>query len=1075
MERHGKRRLLAFLLAVLCLVNTGCQSIVLNADLSKATAEDRKTPLDIMVEENKKNAEAAQSDLKNAVSVQKSEDDYKKYDIGGTEAFYILPTGTPLPDMLLDFKVLDLVNGTTTIYAYQALYHHADETGFGGCDAEGKREPYQDVLSVNTSDIKYLVTVLMAYNTKTQQYRVFHLSLRECTAAYQKTEGVETLVVTPTVEESTGLIDGTGAEIRTTSFADSNDFYNIFTQKVNDNCYMIYEDGIAYFYDRSGSPIDTYNVSTMLDEIPIADADKGKYTYNILKVVCDRNRYMYTLVNAEKKTLNLDHDIEESELESNESGSDTYQMLLCNFSMDVGLHTAEDGTVKGYFISDNLNYNKQVAAWKKDDGTTIDLGTRNDLGERDTDALYQVARSKAITAEQAKADENVNKFDTYRYDEEDMNVKLYAKSKDILNRMYSVNPEFFSTNIYKAGAVAYYAYFETTGLENAVNDKEYAKGDTRLLLKYYGDEFLKIESKLESQTLVKEQQTKTVTLKWEVVKSTTDATTGLTTEQSELHYADVQLRENFDKCYKTCFPNDVFASLVDWRKTSGDIAACNDSGVIRYYTNTIGNDTERSTMLWQTASGNSIDGYEFTTDGRARNLYMYRLSKQTSDTAASASKENTAFVMTGDKNLLVVRRSNEKQNDGTEKMVTRNWEISNRYLSFGFEVESSGMELLNQMKVSQLTGETVLSVEDDDAVDNYLDIGIAFGKANTNDIYLAGLTSGIVRYQLGNSAVIGQDANKKDIHASSQISAYPYYGLWMNEPEKGKDTSCMAIGYQTNTYSYDDKDLYRAKLYTVKLADDSATSNMFLSILNKYPALQTAVMESDEKWNKLVAALGIDSDWKKTGKENTKTLRSYYNYLIQNEKNQKEAINLFLKLMNCSDEKKKTYASKTEFVEELKACYYPSDLEDLMVKYINDLYPEAAKNITVSDYEVLKGAENVVDQAAASVTASADESSDEKADENAVDSAENASGLTEEEQAQLKAQQEEQKKQQQEIERRSKIIQNVKQAGGYLENEKTRADWDNKLNEIINNLHGEFDTKEPGTGAQTNTGTQTNS
>jgi malate synthase len=162
-------------------------------------------------------------------------------------------------------------------------------------------------------------------------------------------------------------------------------------------------------------------------------------------------------------------------------------------------------------------------------------------------------------------------------------------------------------------------------------------------------------------------------------------------------------------------------------------------------------------------------------------------------------------------------------------------------------------------------------------------------------------------------------------------------------------------------------------------------------------------------------------------------------------------------------------------VEELKACYYPSDLEDLMVKYINDLYPEAAKNITVSDYEVLKGAENVVDQAAASVTASADESSDEKADENAVDSAENASGLTEEEQAQLKAQQEEQKKQQQEIERRSKIIQNVKQAGGYLENEKTRADWDNKLNEIINNLHGEFDTKEPGTGAQTNTGTQTNS
>jgi hypothetical protein len=283
--------------------------------------------------------------------------------------------------------------------------------------------------------------------------------------------------------------------------------------------------------------------------------------------------------------------------------------------------------------------------------------------------------------------------------------------------------------------------------------------------------------------------------------------------------------------------------------------------------------------------------------------------------------------------------------------------------------------------------------------------------------------------------VIGKDADNNDIHTASQISSYPYYGIWIDNPSDGTDRSCKAIGYQTDQYAYDTSDLFRAKLYTVGLTDDAANTNRLLSVLEKYPALQSRLMSGIDAWNELMNGLGIDSKWNTEGKADTATIRRYYKYLIQDEKDRKKAVDLFLTMVHSSDDAKKTFSAKAEFIGELKNCYYPSELEALMVKYIDDLYPEAKQNITLSDYAILPGADKAVEGAA-----------------------EETKKLTEEEQKQLKEQQAEQQKQKQELERDRKIIENIKEAGGYLMNDESKAKWDSGLDEILSLLHGEFDT-----------------
>lgn len=114
---------MAVILAVVCLGMSGCSSLVMKVDLNKAQVKE--------IDFNKIYGSKISGEIMSHGK--------KKYQIGGTDAFYILPNGLPEPESILDFQVVDLIDGTTTVYAYQALYHMDDSTGRGGKARQGKR------------------------------------------------------------------------------------------------------------------------------------------------------------------------------------------------------------------------------------------------------------------------------------------------------------------------------------------------------------------------------------------------------------------------------------------------------------------------------------------------------------------------------------------------------------------------------------------------------------------------------------------------------------------------------------------------------------------------------------------------------------------------------------------------------------------------------------------------------------------------------------------------------------------------------------------------------------------------
>ncbi|WP_432628117.1 hypothetical protein [Brotaphodocola sp.] len=111
-----------------------------------------------------------------------------KYDaVDGTDAYYLLPTGTPLPEGLVDFQSLGFLDDKTTCYAYQALYALDDGSGLGGMPEQGTAGPMEDVKEA-ADHIHQMVTVLMKYNTETREYKVLYHKIEDVVVSYVVTE-----------------------------------------------------------------------------------------------------------------------------------------------------------------------------------------------------------------------------------------------------------------------------------------------------------------------------------------------------------------------------------------------------------------------------------------------------------------------------------------------------------------------------------------------------------------------------------------------------------------------------------------------------------------------------------------------------------------------------------------------------------------------------------------------------------------------------------------------------------------------------------------------------------------------
>lgn len=209
----------------------------------------------------------------------------EKYQISGKDAFYILPEHRPAPENILDFKVLDLIDGTVSVYAYQAKCSDSDTTGLGGAAKSGVAVDTDNSKGELSSSKFKMATILMSYNIKTREYCVF----------FHKVSDIEKTAA-PNMDEngisgslSSGKKDETGS---------------LFVQKTgkNGNAYFIYLDGIGSVYDQTGRLIYTKDINSQLNYNNWLYGGEDA-VITIHNVLVDRNYFMYVTLNIEKKML----------------------------------------------------------------------------------------------------------------------------------------------------------------------------------------------------------------------------------------------------------------------------------------------------------------------------------------------------------------------------------------------------------------------------------------------------------------------------------------------------------------------------------------------------------------------------------------------------------------------------------------------------------------------------------------------------------------------------------------------------------------------------------------------------
>ncbi len=336
----------------------------------------------------------------------------EKYQIDGTDAFYILPTGSDLSQGMLNFRLLDLIDGKITIYVYQCLYGLTDISGRGGMPESGKavRSSTSKINSKALTGNTDLATVIMMYNTETQAYQVIHSWTDEVTVTDTQDEnGVAHKDVT--------FRGGS----RAVQVEDS--LTTIFAQKIimrdNDdnliNAYYMYAGGVGYFWhydsDDGKCVFDlTSNIRSALS-LAISDAikktgkEESQVTTSILEVTADSEMDQYfslylTWNNESTEDLSKMSDEELKELERSGANNTSARYITCCFGINFDSATDDN---KRFYSNSLVNrrtasgdhwvtYEELAKEWMRVDGQTISESEANAadfLTADDVTALYE--------------------------------------------------------------------------------------------------------------------------------------------------------------------------------------------------------------------------------------------------------------------------------------------------------------------------------------------------------------------------------------------------------------------------------------------------------------------------------------------------------------------------------------------------------------------------------------------------------------------------------------------------------------------------------------------------------------
>lgn len=876
-----KRRAVVLILLTVAMLLTGCQSILLDADLKKATVAMHTVPVTVP----DKVTEAADENM-----------NLEKYEIKGMEAFYIFPAHQPAPEQIIDFKVLDLIDGNTTVYAYQAMYTGTDEAGLGGAPETGIATDSGKEEKKGTASDR-METVLMSYNIQTKEYHVFFHRLDPYDGSGKKTWN--------SAGSATGSFD---AEENDTG-ENGSETGHFFTQKVGtagENYFFFYK-GVGRVFDRDGRMAYERDITSVLDYNTSRYGGEGA-VLTLTNVVADQNNFMYVLMNIEKKGSSVDENTTEEDLGEEDNG--TVQLLYSCFKLNVGEPYKSDlkEDEKRYFITENKNYDKQIEMWKNAvDGKTFTIdgftaapeGEVPSVSEEEVPSVYRVRYRYRDT------------YDTYRFYDPVFNLKLFRyivrrwdfgilRPSDYYDYQWleayasleGVNP--FNIELYSFGDryIKYVGY-----IPDGANDS----GNGTKCILAYGVFPAK-------QSANAEEVTRTYTVKWKSIEAETYIKDGIETERYKRveHSEEVEEKALFYRSYEVRFKGNV---IMDWsidRYTSDMIAPSAGTGLVRY--GTIDPDREGEYSFAEWAQNNQvfrISGIQ----GKAANVELIT-EKGPDETFKPYLILFTSKEIAVSRDFASKDRSSWVPNDEG----TVNWHIKNAEVNFGLTMGESGVTALNDLKIPEV--DQKLNVSDNDSMDVYNSQTVRVQEQGGKTwLYLAGVNNGLVKYNLS--------AGSSDQGKCGQVSPYPYYGIWLNDDGK----SCYAIGYQTSEFAYAAEDICRAKLYRIDLQDFAAASNLVVSALAKDQELRKAVLsKTSGAWGRMLENLGIAG-------ADLSQVNLYQEFLTEGENKKATGIQTFYNLAGLSA------AQRTKETEvRLLACNYAADLEALMAS----LRPELA-------------------------------------------------------------------------------------------------------------------------------------
>ena len=960
MKRRTTNRWTAWALALLLMLSalSGCTVANMKGGdaVSSTVPAESTTAAAVKVEE---------SAMKESISTAETE----KYNIGGTDAFYILPTGTDLSKAMLSFKLLDLIDDKITIYAYQALYGLTDNEGRGGMPTSGTAKEVTADKKVSAAallgDTK-LATVIMMYDTENGNYQVIKSWTDQVHVEEQKDDnGTARLMVT---------LKDSGSRLQTEDSL--TDIYaHRIVQKNEDNSlssgYYLYAGGIGYFwhYDRSSGKC-VFDATTDINSALVlafnqAMAKSGKTAENtgisILEATADSSldQYVSFYLTDKQSAESVDDtkDLTEEQLAEKQSDTDSARYITCCFG--ISFNSESDDSNR--FFSINENEKKQLAEWNKLNDVIIDASEEESL-------LSQYSYENIV-----KANPDQGGSYTYNGKNNSFSVSLMYSTEQKYYELASTGAKMSDYQSFGTADLKNYTFMNKQQSEQLLNDVpqyltlagriQYRTSDRAERAFLFPSDSMLLDITPEKETV-----TRTYTVRTAIEDSgdgenssdsegdqnsnsgssdsgnsgsgnsgdgdSGDSSGSGSGGRTEYTYETKEQTAEFVSGYYLRIRQKSFASWFTNESTPDGIIPSMGDGYLRYWyqANDDNNGKVTLTRTSGTLQENNTDQKRTYVDvkGTLRNAVFLQPADDanagssylflcTSDEVRVLRYDNAmAYINDKQKTPDAVfsssnQRFNFRRNDveGKDSSKEENIAVSE---TLDEELTSTGVSAASDSSTKNTITVDMKSELQDSMSDNSIVVLLGnYDRSQHLWVLSAGVTGGLVLTDL----LRADNADKAEDLASVQLSAMSCYAVYA--AADGKKIS--VIGYDSSKYSYSAGDFYRAKLYHRSLFDQEMCYNMVMSLAKKDTKLYQSILTDGDDFLTQLSNYWLMTDYQADLSKAKAYIR--YRKLVQNGKS--EATSLFCKLAGLTEA-----ALSEDMLTQLEGCYDQSAVEDLI-------------------------------------------------------------------------------------------------------------------------------------------------